>query len=110
MKKRSLVIIFLMVFSLSLQNTCPYGMAGKTGFASHHINHCPLKENQSPAKKRSQHSKGSQQHTGQTYTFTASALLSVSEPVGEDRLLYGSAFIYISIPPEPLLKPPRLHA
>jgi hypothetical protein len=35
--------MFLLVFALLIQNTCPHGFAGKTGLAST-CGHCPLKK------------------------------------------------------------------
>jgi hypothetical protein len=43
MKLIKLLIIFLMV-SFIVQNTCPYGLAAKTAFASAHTHDCPLKK------------------------------------------------------------------
>jgi hypothetical protein len=46
-------LIVLIAFSLTIQNTCPYGWAAKTVFLSPHSSycpHCPLKEQSSPAK------------------------------------------------------------
>jgi len=42
------VVLFLLAFSLVLQNTCPYGFAAKTAFATcgstQHSSHCPMHE------------------------------------------------------------------
>jgi hypothetical protein len=50
MKIRSLLIL-LIGFSISIQNTCPYGLAAKTGFASPRSHHCHC------AKKAAEQSK-----------------------------------------------------
>ena len=42
MKKRSASILFLLVFSLLIQNTCPFGAAGKSTVACA-CEQCPLK-------------------------------------------------------------------
>jgi len=39
MKTRGLLIL-LIGFSIAIQNTCPYGLAAKTGFASPRTHHC----------------------------------------------------------------------
>jgi hypothetical protein len=39
-------IVTLIVFAIVLQNTCPYGYAGKTAVAAPHVHHCPLKDHQ----------------------------------------------------------------
>ena len=47
------LILFLLVISLVLQNTCPYGFAAKTAFVAHHTHDCPLKKSHhSPAKEQ----------------------------------------------------------
>jgi len=47
------LILFLLVISLVLQNTCPYGYAAKTAFAASHTHDCPMKKSHhSPAKDR----------------------------------------------------------
>jgi hypothetical protein len=40
MKMRSLLVLFI-VFSIAIQNTCPFNFAGKTSFASSFVHHCP---------------------------------------------------------------------
>ena len=42
MKKTIIMLLFLLSFSLILQNTCPYGFAGKTAFAALHTHACPF--------------------------------------------------------------------
>jgi len=34
----------LIAFAIVVQNTCPYGYAGKTGVAAPRMNNCPLKD------------------------------------------------------------------
>ncbi len=45
-------LIYVIAFSITIQNTCPYGLAGKTTFMSPHVSgcpNCPFSENQQPA-------------------------------------------------------------
>ena len=45
------LLLFLLVISLVLQNTCPYGFASKSAFAAPHMHDCPLKKSHhNPAK------------------------------------------------------------
>jgi hypothetical protein len=45
------LLFFLLVISLVLQNTCPFGFASKTAFTAPHMHDCPLrKSHHSPAK------------------------------------------------------------
>jgi hypothetical protein len=37
-------LIALIVLTITIQNTCPFGYAAKTAFAAPHAHHCPLKE------------------------------------------------------------------
>ncbi len=47
------LLLFLLVFSLVLQNTCPHGFAGKTAFAAPHTHDCPSKKSHhAPVKDR----------------------------------------------------------
>jgi hypothetical protein len=51
--KLILLLLFILVISLVLQNTCPYGFAAKTAFVAHHTHDCPLKKSHhSPAKEQ----------------------------------------------------------
>jgi hypothetical protein len=43
-----LVIVPLIVLGIVLQNTCPFGLAGKTALASPIVHHCPLKDHHKP--------------------------------------------------------------
>jgi hypothetical protein len=43
MRHRFITIIALLVFALLIQNTCPYGMAGKSTVAAS-CSHCPQKQ------------------------------------------------------------------
>jgi hypothetical protein len=40
------IIIALLAFAVAVQNTCPYGYAGKTAVAAPHVHTCPLKDHQ----------------------------------------------------------------
>jgi hypothetical protein len=47
------LLLFILVISLVLQNTCPYGFASKTAFTAPHAHDCPLKKSHhSPAKEQ----------------------------------------------------------
>jgi hypothetical protein len=39
-------LIALIAFAIAIQNTCPYGYAGKTSVAAPHVHNCPLKVHQ----------------------------------------------------------------
>jgi len=47
------LFLFILAFSLVLQNTCPHGFAGKTAFVASHTHDCPSrKSHHAPAKDR----------------------------------------------------------
>lgn len=47
------ILLLLLVFSIALQNTCPYGFAAKTSFAALQTHECPMKKGgHSPVKNR----------------------------------------------------------
>ena len=47
------LFLFLLAFSLVLQNTCPYGFAAKTAFAAPQAHDCPFKKSHhAPQKDR----------------------------------------------------------
>jgi hypothetical protein len=68
---RSLKILaLLLVLALSVQNTCPHGLAAKTGFASPHT-HCCC------AKKAAEHSKTSDKTSKQVLSVTGPAFVFI---------------------------------
>jgi len=110
MKKTYIVVVFLMVFSIGLQNTCPSGLAGRTAFVAHYIHHCPLKTTRGDADRKDHQRRGFLQHTGQTFTFTVSLKAShIIEPLKNDRLVIHNKSFYQSAFSDPPLKPPRLN-
>ena len=47
------LLLLLLITSIVLQNTCPYGYAAKTAFTSPHTHDCPLKKSHhGPANDR----------------------------------------------------------
>ena len=76
MKMRGLLIL-LIGFSIAIQNTCPYGLAAKTGFASPHIHHCRC------AKKAAEQSKETD-NTSEHFTPKAGPVFLF---IGQERVL-----------------------
>jgi hypothetical protein len=109
MKMRGLLIL-LIGFSLAIQNTCPYGLAAKTGFASPRSHHCHC------AKKTADQSKKTD-NTAEHFSPKAGPVFVF---IGQERALpcamqvpQGSCSAYPdghykSISLNPLEKPPRL--
>jgi len=107
MKRLYLIPVFFFIFSLCIQNTCPFGLAGKTGYAAQSMHHCPLKAKHTSDKKGSQTHKSTAQYAGQGFLFTLSAsAVSVSAPVSEARLAFKTTSIYKNVFLDPPVKPP----
>jgi len=110
MKKSTLVVALLIVASIAIQNTCPSGLAGRTGFVAHYIHHCPLKGDGHDTGTKTHHRRTMFQHTGQTFTFTVSMKAShIIEPLKNDRLVIHNKSFYQSAFSDPPLKPPHLN-
>jgi len=45
------ILLFLLAFSLILQNTCPYGFAAKTAFAAPHSHQCSFHRHQTKEQR-----------------------------------------------------------
>jgi hypothetical protein len=107
MKGTSFIVVFLIVFSLSIQNTCPFGQTGKTGFISGKVHHCPLKES---AHKNKDQRHNPLQHTGQTFTFVVPVSPSyLCRPFRRPLLASLDESPYHNIFKDPPLKPPRFY-
>jgi len=101
-------LIFLVAFAIILQNTCPYGWAGKTAFAASHVSHCPMKDRQRPAKTNDRDDvKKELSNAKQTFVFSVGtsgntfrllALISCTISVKTDNVK--------DVFSEPLLRPP----
>ncbi len=108
MKAKSGLIIFLLSFALFIQNTCPYGMAGKSSVASTACGDCPFKH----SVVLSQDSQNTLVTDSSTvhlphYIFEASDLVRTVRisPVASDRPLLADD--YHDALPDELLQPPR---
>jgi len=105
--KIKVLLIFLVGFSISVQNTCPFGLAGKIGFIPKEVRHCSLKE-QLPAKADTDSAKKVTIQTGQTFVFIVgnvsnAAFLSFKKVVSS---LLSERNLYKNIYSEPPVKPP----
>lgn len=105
MKIVRLLILFLLV-SFLVQNTCPYGLAAKTGFAAKEIHHCPMKKHSS--KPDDDSSSKVMRQTGQTFVFTVNRAINAA-PFSSPKIFYSVSElnIYKNIFSEPPAKPPR---
>ncbi|RJQ41680.1 MAG: hypothetical protein C4550_01165 [Nitrospiraceae bacterium] len=105
-----LMKLFLLVLAVSLiiQNTCPYGLAAKTGFTAKEVHHCPLKK-YSPSKTDADDSaKKAMFQAGQTFVFTVGSSIN-AKPMSlpEVSCSIPDMYPYKNIFAEPPLKPPR---
>jgi len=109
MKMRG-VLIFLIVFSIAIQNTCPSGLVAKTGFASPRMHNCPC------AKKAAEQSNKADNTSAHYFPKAGPVFLFI----GQEKALQGplqvpqiscSLFpddLYLSLASKPPDKPPRL--
>lgn len=107
MKLARLLLLFL-AFSLIIQNTCPYGMAAKTGFAAKEIHHCPLKKHSTSKTDADDTAPKAMFQPGQTFVFTVSRAINAA-PLSSPKIFYSVSElnIYKNIFSEPPAKPPR---
>jgi hypothetical protein len=109
MKMRGLLILFIGL-SLAIQNTCPYGLAAKTGFASprSHRCHCAKKAAEQ-SKKEDNTSSHFSPKAGPVFLFIGQervlpSPLQVVQKDCKDRL----SDLYKNISLNPPEKPPRI--
>lgn len=103
------MLLLFLVFSLIIQNTCPYGMAAKAGFAAKDIHRCPLRKHSQTKTNSNNTAQQTVLQAGQTFVFTVGIAISAM-PLSSSE---GSGFfpeidIYKNIFSEPLVKPPHL--
>ena len=101
-------LLFLLAFSLVVQNTCPYGFAGKTAFAAPYTHGCPFKKaHHGPPKDKA----SVDENMGKV--FCASFVLSIPDVQALSlRLQANASFFpmpfdnYKNPFKEPLIRPP----
>jgi len=101
------LLLFFLAISLVIQNTCPYGLAAKTGFMAKEIHHCPLKKH-SPAKADADDSaKKVTFQSGQTFVFTVGNA-NTTAPLSSKKIafFFSEINLYKNISTEPPIKPP----
>jgi len=109
MKMRGLLIL-LIGFSLAIQNTCPYGLAAKTGFASPRMHQCCC------SKKAAEQSKTAENTSKRIFLATGPSFVFIGQKRTFTYLPYVSPVVctassenfYQSISLNPPEKPPRL--
>lgn len=108
MTLRPVSIIFLLVFALLIQNTCPFGAAGKSAVAAS-CGNCPLKHGFHPATAGGQKNLAPDASPAHfpLYVFAVPKTVHVFQPqpaVSKPTIL---ADRYKDALPEELLRPPR---
>ena len=107
--KTSRVLIFALVFAVLLQNTCPFGLAARTGFASaqsHHC-HCAKKAAEKSKAAADENAKHSILKAGQLFVFMIAKSVSLQPPVHQSVCLSCVDMVYKIVFIDPLEKPPR---
>jgi len=107
MKFMRLLFLFLAV-SLIIQNTCPYGMAGKTGFVSKEMHQCPLKKLSHSEADTDDAAKKTVFQAGQAFVFIGNALNAIPVSVSEVSISFSAPDLYKNFIAEPPIKPPSV--
>ena len=107
MRHRISIVLFLLIFALLVQNTCPQGFAGKSAVAAS-CSHCPQKQMHKPATE------------GDTLSSISHApahlpmyVLDIPNTQPTFRLIMTASSqpvipnIYTNTAPDELLRPPR---
>jgi len=107
MKMRGLIIL-LIVVSIAIQNTCPYGLAAKTGFASPRMRHCCCAKKATEQKAHENNSKRVSLAAGPSFVFIGQERMSTDLPhVSLDVCKAYPEDFYQSISLNPPESPPR---
>jgi len=106
--KLRLLLIFLIGFSIAVQNTCPFGLAGKIGFMPKEVRHCHLKK-QLPAKANADCAKKATLQTGQAFVFIVGNA-DTTAPLFSQEIasFFPEMNFYEDIYWEPPVKPPSI--
>ncbi len=106
-------LVYLIVFSITIQNTCPYGWAGKTALISPQVapcQHCPIKEDRRPAESdaRKDFKKDLSyiNHLFVILTSTPDTAFQILSPI--DRAPHIKSGQFRDVHLDPLLRPPVL--
>jgi len=101
------MLLLLLVFSLIIQNTCPYGMAAKTGFVSKEIHHCPMKKHSQTKNDADNALQKTILQAGQIFVFTVGSAINMRQiSYSETSGLFLDTSAYKNIFSEPPIKPP----
>ncbi len=108
MKVRGL-LIFLIGFSLAIQNTCPFGLAAKTGFASPLTHCCCARKAAEETGQADKNSKQAVAEKGPVFVFIAQGK-ALAVPLPAPQTTGGTCpdNFYRSITLNPPEEPPRI--
>jgi hypothetical protein len=102
-------LIIVLSFAIIIQNTCPFGLTARTGFASaqsHHC-HCAKKAAEKSKATADENAKHSILKAGQLFVFMIAKSVSLQLPVHQSVCLFCADMIYKIVFIDPLEKPPR---
>jgi hypothetical protein len=102
------MLLLFLVFSLIIQNTCPYKMAAKTGFVAKEIHHCPIKKHSQTKNDADNATQKNVLQAGQIFVFTVGSAINIMQiSYSETSGLFPDTSAYKNIFSEPPIKPPR---
>lgn len=98
--------MFLLVFALLIQNTCPHGFAGKTSLAST-CGHCPVKHHVTALQEAQDEALTASSVHFPLYVFEAPKIIFTFrfDPIKSARPVLANG--YANALPDELLRPPR---
>ncbi len=107
--KLSSILIFLIGFSIAIQNTCPFGLAAKTGFASPLTHCCCAKKAAEESGQADKNSKQAVAEKGPVFVFiTQGKALPGPLPGPQPTVRTCPDNFYRSIALTPPEEPPRI--
>jgi len=101
------MLLFFLAISLVIQNTCPYGLAAKTGFIAKETHHCHCKKYPSSKPEADDSAKKVISQAGQIFVFIIGGSINPAPPSSpEISCSFQEANFYKNIFSEPAVKPP----
>ena len=102
------VFISSVILAIIVQNTCPFGLASKTAFASPYSNHCPLKGHDHEESGRHDGIDKDPSHANSYYVLhVAETDSALHGPTLNKGMIPPGLNTYKDACPDPPLRPPR---
>ncbi|HAK88353.1 MAG: hypothetical protein A2077_05035 [Nitrospirae bacterium GWC2_46_6] len=104
-----MILVLLLALALAVQNTCPFGLAAKTGFVSPQMPDCPCAKKAAQKTAAGQNAEHVVSNSGHLFVFIGQGRMVVLPPqVSQRSCAACPAGFYRNISLNPPEKPPRL--